>query len=319
MNGIYKVFIDGELVAEQKNKLTLLGRSNALKTMLGLVPSFAGSLGIGISSRSNGTVNQYLDMSDLDLSVGRYPITAASLGQNDDEDVLVYTSRITDTSRYYITELGLYSNKLSSNFEADNRIIFNFESGDPLKLSDDTYIGSTIIANTPHFISNTIDSSVTGSDSIIAYRIGSNALKLTQEDTVTFNDSVLDMRYVAPYDNFVLAAYFSAAYSVNVVFSDGVNTATYAFASSGVGYRVISRQKNQGTGHAAVDWSKITSVTIYNASTGTTILDGLRVKKYKTLDSVEGLVSRAVLSAPIEKPLGSVIDIQYLLEMQMDM
>jgi hypothetical protein len=313
MNGIYKVFIDGELVAEQKNKLTLLGRSNALKTMLGLVPSFAGSMGIGISSLANSATGTYLNMSDLDFSVGRYPITAASLGQNDDEDVLVYSARITDTSRYYITELGLYSNKLSSNFETDNRIIFNFESGDPLKLSNDTYVTSTEVGatssnTTPNFVSD-----------LSNYRIGSNALKLTQEDTVTFNDSVLDMSYIAPYDSFTLAAYFSSAYGVDVVFSDGTYTATYNFASSGTGYRVISRTKNNGTFTGNIDWSKISSVTISNDASATTILDGLRVKKYRTVDSVEGLVSRAVLTTPIEKPFGSVIDIQYLLEMQMVM
>lgn len=312
MNGIYKVFIDGELVAEQKNKLTRLGRSNALKTMLGLVPSFAGSMGIGISSKENTAAGTYLDMSDLDFSVGRYPITAASLGQNTDEDVLVYTARITDTSRYYITELGLYSNKLSSNFEADNRIIFNFESGDPLKFSNNYVTSDTTQA--VHFVSD-----------LTNYRIGSNALKLTVTNAVTFNDSVLDMSYVAPYDNFVLAGHFSASYTTNIVFSDGSNTATYGFASGGAGYKVLSLEKNQGTGQAAVNWSKITSITIANVTSGTTILDGLRVKKYKTLDSVEGLVSRAVFTTTgdnptaIEKPFGSVIDIQYLLEMQMVM
>jgi hypothetical protein len=313
MNGIYKVFIDGELVAEQKNKLTLLGRSNALKTMLGLVPSFAGSMGIGISSKSNGSTGEYLDMSDLDFSVGRYPVTAASLGTNTDEDVLVYTARITDPSRYYITEIGLYSNKLSSGFDNDNRVIFNFESGDPLKLSDGSYVTSdTSLVNTPYFVSD-----------LSNYRIGDGALRLTQQDTVTFNDSVLDMSYVAPFDNFVLAAHFSGAYSVNVTFSDGTNNATYSFASASTGYKVISREKNDATGYAAVDWSKITSITIVNSASGTTILDGLRVKKYRTLDSVEGLVSRAALTTTgdnptaIEKPSGSVIDVQYLLEMEM--
>lgn len=318
MSGIYRVFIDGELVAEQKNKLTLLGRSNALKTMLGLVPSFAGSMGIGISSLANTSSATYEPRTDLDFSVGRYPITAASLGQApSDEDILVYTARITDPSRYSIRELGLYSNKLSSNFEADNRIIFNFESGDPLKLSNNSYVVTTEVGDTssnvtPNFVSD-----------LSNYRIGSNALKLTETDTVTFNDSVLDMGYVAPYDSFVLAAYFANDIVVNVTFSDGSNSAVFGFDPTpngetfAAGYKVLSKEKNQGSGYAAVDWSKITSITITNATTGTTILDGLRVKKYKTVDSVEGLVSRAVLATPIEKPIGSVIDIQYLLEMGM--
>lgn len=318
MNGIYKVFIDGELVAEQKNKLTLLGRSNALKTMLGLVPSFAGSFGIGISSLANTSSGEYLKMTDLDFSVGRYPITAASLGQNDDEDILVYTTRITDPSRYYITELGLYSNKLSSNFEADNRIIFNFESGDPLKeiVSSDTYYlddtDSTYLAGKATAIM----------EDKIDYRIGNNAVKISGENkSIFFNDSVSDLGYVAPYDQFVLAAYFYKATSCSIVFATGAATATYTFTGTEDSYNVMAINKNSPTSTSGtVDWSSIDKITI-NFSDSTTgayvLLDGLRVKKYKTVDSVEGLVSRAVLTAPIEKPVGSIIDIQYLLEMGM--
>ena len=320
MNGIYKVFIDGELVAEQKNKLTRLGRSNALKTMLGLVPSFAGSFGIGTSSLANTSSGAYLNMTDLDFSVGRYPITAASLGQNDDEDVLVYTTRITDPSRYYITELGLYSNKLSSNFEADNRILFNFESGDPLKevvsidgVSKTFYLDDTdapyVAAKATAIMGNRVN-----------YRIGNNAVKISGENkSVFFNDSVSDLGYVAPYDQFVLAAYFNAATACSVVFASGAASATYTFTGTTNSYNVIAIDKNSPTDTSGtVDWSSIDKITInFNDSNGYAILDGLRVKKYKTVDSVEGLVSRAVLAAPIEKPAGSIIDIQYLLEMGM--
>ena len=395
MSGIYRVFIDGELVAEQKNKLTLLGRSNALKTMLGLVPSFAGSMGIGTSSKANNSSASYLDMSDLDFSVGRYPITAASLGQNTDEDILVYTARITDPSRYSITELGLYSNKLSSNFEADNRILFNFESGDPLKTKKD-FFNATISIATPAVITfnshnletgdsfkitttgalptglaidttyyvtnpatNTFNLSTTyanaiagtkintsgtqsgthtitpsdlyyldsipGTPNIVSdltnYRIGSNAVKLSGlNKSLVFNDSVLDLGYVAPYDQFILSAYFNAATSCSVVFSSGAASATYTFdIITANNYNVMAVNKNSPTSSSGtVNWNEIDTITInFSDSDGYIILDGLRVKKYKTVDSVEGLVSRAVLTTPIEKPLGSIIDIQYLLEMGM--
>ena len=99
MFGMYRVYEDGKLIAEQKNKLTLLGRSNALSTMLGLTQSFAGSFGIGVSPLTNGS-STYLDMTDLDFNVGKYPITATSLGTTGTQDALVYTTRITDPSRY---------------------------------------------------------------------------------------------------------------------------------------------------------------------------------------------------------------------------
>lgn len=320
MNGIYKVFIDGELVAEQKNKLTLLGRSNALKTMLGLVPSFAGSMGIGISGLGNTASGAYETRTDLDFSVGRYPIIAASLGQAPlDEDILVYTARITDPSRYSIRELGLYANKLSSNFESDNTVLFNFESGDPLKetiSSVDYYVDDP---NKPTGLATIINTTTETFGPYI--RLGNYALKLTGTSGVFFNDSIIDMSYVAPYDQFVLAAHFTDDVVLNIKFSDGTNTATYGFDPApspqtfSAGYKVLSMQKNEGDGYASVDWSNITSVIFDNVSSATTVIDGLRVKRYRTVDSVEGLVSRAVLATAIEKPEGSTVDIQYLLEM----
>lgn len=314
MNGIYKVFIDGELVAEQKNKLTLLGRSNALKTMLGLVPSFAGSMGIGISGLGNTSSGRYETRTDLDFSVGRYPIIAASLGQAPlDEDILVYTARVTDPSRYSIRELGLYANKLSSNFESDNTVLFNFESGDPLKetiSSVDYYVDDP---NKPTGLATIINTTTETFGPYI--RLGNYALKLTGTSGVFFNDSVIDMSYVAPYDQFVLAAHFTDDVVLNIKFSDGATTATYGFDPSGTGYKVLSMQKNEVSGYASLDWSNITSVTFDNVSSATTVIDGLRVKRYRTVDSVEGLVSRAVLATAIEKPEGSIVDIQYLLEM----
>ena len=318
MNGIYKVFIDGELVAEQKNKLTRLGRSNALKTMLGLVPSFAGSMGVGISSIANTSSGLYEARTDLDFSVGRYPITAASLGLENEDDVLVYTARITDPSRYYISEIGLYSNNISLGFESDNRIIFDFESGDPLKevVSSNTYylddIDSTYVAGKATAIMS----------DRVNYRIGNNAVKISGEDkSIFFNDSVSDLGYVAPYDQFVLAAYFNKATSCSIVFATGAATATYTFTGTEDSYNVIAIDKNSPTSTSGtVDWGSIDSIII-NFSDSTAgayvLLDGLRVKKYRTVDSTEGLVSRSVLTEPIEKPVGSVIDIQYLLEMEM--
>ena len=48
------------------------------------------------------------------------------------------------------------------------------------------------------------------------------------------------------------------------------------------------------------------------------ILDGLRIKQNKPIDAIEGLVSRAVLTTPIEKDSGSIIDIQYVLSMDLE-
>jgi hypothetical protein len=113
MNGIYRVYEDGILIAEQKNKLTVLGRANALKAMLGSTQSFASSMGIGVDGSANDT-STFHSKTDLGFNVGKYPVVSSSLGNTETYDALVYTARITDQSRYNITELGLFANRVVS-------------------------------------------------------------------------------------------------------------------------------------------------------------------------------------------------------------
>lgn len=318
MNGIYKVFLDGNLILEQENKLTLLGRSNALKTMLGLTQSFASSLGIGISDKTNGT-STFVGMTDLDFCVGKYPIVSSSLGQNSNsEDALIFTARITDPSRYIIKELGLYSNKLTGSVESTTDVLFDFESGDPLK---------EVIGQAPYYIDDT--EKPTGAATFInttdptygSYiRVGSYALRLEGSNKeVYFDDYATDLSSIAPYDEIVVAAYFVSNNAIVLKFTDEKGEfSNYTFSPGGTGYKILSLTKTAGS-NSAVDWSNIVKITITNPNSNViTILDGVRVRKNKPVDSNDGLVSRAVLSNPITKDFGSVIDIQYVLTMKME-
>jgi len=298
MNGIYRVYENGVLIAEQKNKLTVLGRANALKAMLGSTQSFASSMGIGVDTTANETTT-YHTKTDLGFNVGKYPVISSSLGNTETYDALVYTARITDPSRYYITELGLFANKLTSGFENENQVLFDFEDGDPFTLINGAWY-STIDTPTPKF------------------RIGNSCLRLTNSSGVAvFNSSIVNLDNVAPYDEFCLAANFVTAVALTIKFeSSSSDYAVYIFTPTATGYNIISVAKSSGTFTGNLDWSKINKVTI---SAGADVyLDGLRVKKYRTPDSTEGLVSRAVLATPIEKKFGSIIDIQYLLEVMLE-
>jgi hypothetical protein len=327
MNGIYRVFKDGQLVLEKKNKLTVLGRSNALKAMLGLTQSFASSLAIGISEKSNGDLT-FVKMTDLDFSVGQYPITSSSLGETGSQDALIFTARITDPSRYVIRELGLYSNRLTGSAENTTDVLFGFESGDPLK---------EVIGPTAYYIDDT-EKPTGGSATMISttdatygqyIRLGSYAVKLVDANKeVYFDDSSLNLNSIAPYDEIVLAAYFSENASVTVKFESGSNNyTTYSFDPTPnsetfvAGYKVLPVLKSSGSNVGNIDWSNITKVTIKNPNSSiVTILDGIRIKRVKPIDSNDGLVSRAVLTQAeqIIKDFGSVIDVQYILTMKMD-
>jgi hypothetical protein len=297
MNGIYRVYEDGILIAEQKNKLTILGRANALKAMLGSAQSFASSMGIGVDSSANSS-QTFHDKTDLGFNVGKYPVVSSSLGNTETYDALVYTARITDQSRYNITELGLFANRVASGFENENQVIFDFEAGDPFTLT--SYSWDTPIDSTPLF------------------RIGNSCLRLLDSNGLAvWNSSVINLSNVAPYDDFCLAANFGANAALTIKFESSTDAhATYTFTPGGTGYKVISVAKSSGVFVGNIDWSKINKITI--DAGGNVYLDALRIKKYRTPDSTEGLVSRAVLATPIEKKFGSIIDIQYLLEVSLE-
>lgn len=398
MYGTYKIYKDGKLIVEQKNKLTVLGRANALKAMLGQNQYFANCFGIGVSDKSNGT-DTFLDMTDLGFTVGKYPITTATLGtaSNTTSDGLVYTARINDTSRFKINEIGLFSNTLLENVMIDDLTIFNFEDGDPIKEKPSTFTATITNANPAVFTStthglingdtitltssgtlpgglqlntiyyvinssaNTFNVSLTYNGSAVGttsagtgthtinpttvyindstflnrrsatlvsdlqnYRIGSSAVKVTGNNkTIFFDDASIDFSDVENSDTFTLAAYYfnvepSTSTYVILKFYSGSLSASGTFVIY-PGYNVISIGKDQ-LSSTIQDWSVITKIEITTASDLNDqyiLLDGLKVKKYQSIDAIEGLVSRAVLSTAIEKSVGSIIDIQYILSMEL--
>lgn len=329
MYGTYKIYENGNLIAEQSNKLTVLGRANAIKCMLGLSQSFANSLGIGISDVANSTTENYLSRTDLDFSVGRYPVLAQSLGNVDgDTDNLIYSARITDTSRYYITEIGLFSDIVNEPATVDELSLFNFESKDPLKetvSSVDYYLDDTDIAYTSYARATFYSTIASPPD----FRIGSNCVKLlgssvTPSPSVFYDDSALDLSYINAYDEIILTAKSSiASKKVVISFFDGTTTASADYSLDGVNYTILSKKRSDFTNHTTIDWSNITKITLTGSGASSLgngnyiLLDGLKIRPYKSTSALDGLVSRAVLATPIEKQNGSVIDVQYVLTMGM--
>lgn len=55
IEGVYKFFQDGKCIGEHKNNITETGRILAIKTIMGAVPSFGGSIHLGV----DGSLNTY--------------------------------------------------------------------------------------------------------------------------------------------------------------------------------------------------------------------------------------------------------------------
>jgi hypothetical protein len=55
--GKYKVYLDGQLVAEKENSITKSGRQIILKSLMGQIPTIGASIQMGVGSSANGTSN----------------------------------------------------------------------------------------------------------------------------------------------------------------------------------------------------------------------------------------------------------------------
>lgn len=53
--GKYKVYLDGQLVAEKENSITKSGRQIILKSLMGKIPTIGASIQMGVGSTANGT------------------------------------------------------------------------------------------------------------------------------------------------------------------------------------------------------------------------------------------------------------------------
>ncbi len=60
-------------------------------------------------------------------------------------------------------------------------------------------------------------------------------------------------------------------------------------------------------------WSDINEISIH--SSADVVIDAVRFNNIDSVDTIYGMVSRAVLSTPITKESNSVLDIEYYLSM----
>ena len=125
-------------------------------------------------------------------NLGQYPITSATLGlDQSSNDAIIFTTRITDPSRYSITELGLYSNKVTNNASNTTTTIFDFESGDPLKETvssidyylDETETTDSIIQKITRYFANKSNNIQALDELIVQYEINRGGKKSTTYKT----------------------------------------------------------------------------------------------------------------------------------------
>lgn len=308
VEGIYRFIIDGEVVAEQKNALTSAGRSIAIKSLLGIIPNFAGVITYGIGNTANNVdpSTNLISNNTLDFEIGRTPVIGSSLDVSSSTDILIYTGTIDSSSQYQIHEVGLYPGGISNtNTDVAGSTIFDFDridtftkngtaSGAALVEAIEARIGTQLLSLPP----------TNGTDSYLTYVTSNNSTSIIDNyvSADTFRLAGMKLNQTSSSVNFRFYT------DINNYFSYSFNTPTAS------GYFITTKEKGSAEIVGNPSWANITSIRIWQNSASSLYLDGLKIDTGSYfLDTVTGLISRAVLASPVRKPAGIPLTIEYSL------
>lgn len=308
IQGTYRFIIDGEVVAEQKNALTNIGRTIALKSLLGIVPNFGGVISCGIGNTANNinSTTNLISNNCLDFEIARTPVIGSSLDISNSSDILVYSGTIDSTSQYQIYEVGLYPGGLqNTNADVAGSTLFDFDRVD-LFTKTGTASAASLVESIEARVGNQLFElpATDGTTSYLSYAATNGNLSLI--------DSYISL------DTFRLAGFnlHGVSSSVNFRFyADETNYFTYTFyPPSSSGYFITTLEKGAVTITGNPSWLNITNVRIWNTSASSIYLDALKIDVGSYLqDTLTGMISRAVLPEPLKKPASIPLTIEYSL------
>lgn len=308
INGVYKFKLGDDVIYEQKNALTTMGRSIAIKSLLGIIPNFAGAISYGIGQQENtlDSTTNLISNNTLQFEVGRSEVIGSSLDLSESSDVLVYTAVINDPNQYTIYEVGLFPGGIANlNVDLSGSTMFDFDRVDLFNKFGTASAAALFNATEA--------------------RIGAQLFSLPDTDGtesyLTYSSTDGTMSAIDNYtseDLFKLAGLDFNEFSASINFrfyTDTSNYYDYTFTTpTASGYFVIETQKNTAAITGVPSWSNITSVKIWQNSGSAVYLDALKIdygSYYQ--DNITGMISRAVLAEPVRKPSGIPLTIEYSL------
>jgi hypothetical protein len=188
ITGVYKVYLDGECVAEKSNSITKAGRSIILKAIMGLIPTIGGEIGVGISSTPNGDkVEGLIPDTSLGFALSSAPVKLSFLDNGDNYDAMVFKGTIGDFlgsgETYKIYELGLFPAVFNTQPEVSRLApLFSGVQTDQWKEGTTDLSSRTFNASS---LNSCYITSAAAATNGYSFRIGNNALFIAQNDTIS--------------------------------------------------------------------------------------------------------------------------------------
>jgi hypothetical protein len=321
MQGIYRIYKDGKLVAEKENQMTVAGRAIVLKALMGLIPSIGGNIQVGISSVPNQAANSdgLIPDTRLGFSVSSIPVRLAFLDNSGNYDAMVFRGTLPSSAdSFTIHELGIFPSNPDESKPLSEQLLVSGESSDTW-LRAGQGIGS--VSGNPPATSGYISTAPTNFSG--GFRVGSTALFLKQNEVLRINKTFSQFSSSGQ-NAFNIEDNISIAYSKKtgdtpkIILKFLTNDANYFTtnftATTGTTYVIRDILRSSFTSTLTPSWGNINGIEI-TVENSDVIIDAIRINDNNNLDTAFGMVSRTVLGSGnlITKGASEAVDIEYYL------
>lgn len=271
------------------------------------------ALGIGTTAAS-------ADDTRLEFEFYRLPVSLGSINIEDDgaggfNYFAIYKTTIPQDVSGVVSEIGLYPGQRKSTNSYDSKFITSFEN-------NYTWVDSS--NNSPQLKANNT------TDPFLS-KIGEHMVQfdVAQSSSKEYTNSIvdLDLSGYSVNDSLTIAYKKKDANVSNIRVKLYSSDTQYYYAdftpTSGTGDKIQSVSMNSlfsNISATAPDPTNITKIGIeVTAGSGgatTVYFDGLRINDEDTFDPAYGLISRSILTTPLQKPSGRPVDIEYKLQLE---
>jgi hypothetical protein len=296
LTGTYRITSSGSLIGEYQNMITTNGLLAINQYLAGLIPSWAGSIGVGVLSQ-NPTSSTTIS---LDHEVRRYPITlksyrtvSASVNQ------IALKASLDPESTFQIYELGVFPSIIHESSYTDHYQITDFS--EQLSGSSAWYINGVPATST------------------IPARVGASALSLPAGSTASTNLSISTSTYTEADSLRLLASSSTTITSGSFIINFGDDSlVTNIWTASGTFSNTANNYVSASLGFlpkpsAFSDY--IISASINYAGTGVAKLEHLKWITGETKPVDFKLVSRTSSASPLfTKTYGQPMEIEYYIQ-----
>lgn len=271
------------------------------------------ALGIGTTAASE-------DDTRLEFEFYRLPVSLGSINIEDDgaggfNYFAIYKTTIPQDISGVISEIGLYPGQRKSTNSYDSKFVTSFEN-------NYTWLDSN--GNSPQLKANS---------EVYPFlsKIGEHMVQfdVAESSSKEYINSIVDLDL----SGYSVNDSLTIAYKLNDINTESIRVKLY---SSDTQYYYADFTPPSGTGDkiqsvsmstvfsnisaTAPDPTNITKigieVTAGSDGSTTVYFDGLRINDEDTFDPSYGLISRSILSTPLEKPSGRPVDIEYKLQLE---